>query len=146
MWHYKLWNLSITNWQKLCLQVTEFSKEFYHANTISCQFPHINKENVTRVWKIEYIGKNKKGNIHTHFSFVLLNPYVELHFILNFFLNFFLIVKHEKFLATPFPPLYVLRKFLIVAEWMVHSWGLKCVICIERANKINTFSVSMWQS
>lgn len=46
---YNMESLSMKR-QKSRLQSTEFPKEFYHAKAVSCQFAHINKEYVARVF------------------------------------------------------------------------------------------------
>ena len=87
----------------------------------------INKENVTRIWRIEY---TERKQMLFFFYWILLFSF--LYFGAEFYSEKFQLSQTEK------------KKIQIIVDWMVPSWGLKCVICTERSRKLNTSFLAMW--
>ena len=97
---------------------------------LSCQSSFmlfcINKENVTRIWRIEY---TERKQMLFFFYWILLFSFI---LVLNSILRNLNFHKLKK------------KKIQIIVDWMVPSWGLKCVICTERSRKLNTSFLAMW--
>ena len=101
---------------------------------VSCQSSFtlfcINKENVTRIWRIEIYWRGNKCFSFTEY----------------FCLAFFILVLNSilRNFNFPFVTNWGEKEIQITVDWKVPSWGLKCVICTERSRKLNTSFVSMW--
>ena len=61
-----------------------------------------------------------------------------------FCLAFFILVLNSILRNFDFHFVTNWKKIQIIVDWMVPSWGLKCVIRTKRSRKLNTSFVSMW--